>query len=77
MGWIFDVGVHGQGIASEACSAALDWLDAKLPPTPVWAIIAPDNQPSRRLAQKLGFEELDETSYKDERTLVLRRPPRG
>src|SRR5207342_1828959 len=25
MGWILDRSVHGQGIANEACSAALEW----------------------------------------------------
>ena len=25
MGWIFDASVHGQGIAHEACQAALAW----------------------------------------------------
>lgn len=77
MGWIFSADVHGRGIAGEACRAALDWADTNLPPTPVWAIIAPDNVPSRRLGERLGFEELSETLYHDEPTLVLRRQPPG
>ena len=43
MGWIFATEVHGQGIAGEACRAVLDWADANLQPTPVWAIISPGN----------------------------------
>jgi RimJ/RimL family protein N-acetyltransferase len=76
MGWIFATEVHGQGIAGEACRAVLDWADANLQPTPVWAIIAPSNEPSLRLAARLGFEPVHETDYHEEPTRVLRRPPR-
>ena len=38
------------------------------------AIIAPANAPSIKLAEKLGFECLHETSYHDSPTLVLKRP---
>ncbi len=74
MGWIFAAETHGQGMASEACRAVLDWTEASLDPTPIWAIIAPANAPSIKLAQKLGFEALHETPYSGEPTLVLRRP---
>jgi RimJ/RimL family protein N-acetyltransferase len=74
MGWIMAAETHGQGLASEACSAAIDWAEANLDPTPVWAIIAPANQPSRTLADRLGFEIVHETPYRDDPTLVLRRP---
>ena len=77
MGWIFAKEVHGQGIAGEACRAALDWADANLEPTPVWAIVAPSNEPSLRLAARLGFETIGDTLYNDEPTVVLRRPPSG
>ena len=77
MGWIFAKEVHGQGIAGEACRAVLDWADANLQQTPVWAIIAPRNEPSLRLAARLGFERLGDSVYHDEPTAVLRRPPRG
>lgn len=74
MGWIFSAETHGQGVASEACRAVLDWTEANLDPTPIWAIVAPANEPSLKLAAKLGFEQLSETLYHDEPTLVLRRP---
>jgi RimJ/RimL family protein N-acetyltransferase len=74
MGWIFATEAHGQGFASEACRAVLDWAEANLDPTPIWAIIAPANEPSLRLADKLGFEPLHETPYHGEPTIVLRRP---
>jgi len=74
MGWIFAREVHGQGIASEACRAALDWAEAHLPPTPIWAIISPDNEASFKLAERLGFERLDDSIYHDEPIAVVRRP---
>ena len=77
MGWIFAQEAHGQGIAGEACAAVLEWADKNLQPTPIWAIIAPTNGPSFKLAEKLGFERLEDTVYNEEVTAVLRRPPRG
>ena len=74
MGWIFTTGVHGKGYASEAAKAALEWAETNLAPTPIWAIIAPENQASLRLADRLGFERVNETLYKDDPTVVLRRP---
>ncbi|MFC7537646.1 GNAT family N-acetyltransferase [Sphingomonas sp. GCM10030256] len=77
MGWIFATEVHGQGIAGEACRAVLGWAERTLRPTPIWAIIAPANEPSLRLAERLGFEQVGESVYHDEPTLVLQRPAWG
>ena len=74
MGWILSPDVHGRGYAREACAAALAWAEANLDATPVWAIIDPGNTPSLNLAAKLGFERVGETTYKDEPTIVLKRP---
>ena len=60
-------------MASEACRAVLDWTEANLEPTPLWAIIAPKNEPSLKLAEKLGFERHSETLYHDDPTVVLKR----
>ena len=73
MGWIFAAETHGKGIASEACRASIAWTEANLAPTPVWAIIAPANEPSLKLAAKLGFERVHETAYHKEPTVVLKR----
>ena len=77
MGWIMATETHGHGLGSEACTAAIDWLEANLAPTPIWAIIAPANQPSLNLADRLGFERVSETVYGEEPTLVLRRPAKA
>ena len=74
MGWIFAQEVHGQGMAGETCTAVLAWAHSNLAPTAIWAIIAPANEPSLRLAAKLGFERLHETDYHGDPTVVLRRP---
>ena len=74
MGWIFDTSVHGQGIAREACEAALAWLEAEHGPIEVPAIISPDNIPSLKLAEKLGFVREADGVYKGEPIAVVRRP---
>ena len=74
MGWIFAQEVHGQGMAGEACRAVIEWAEGNLEPTPIWAIIAPANEPSLRLAGKLGFERVGNTLYHDDPTVVLKRP---
>lgn len=77
MGWIFATEAHGQGLAGEACRAVLDWAQTYLAPTQIWAIIAPANEPSIKLARKLGFEPVHETTYHGDPTIVLRRPSWG
>ena len=74
MGWIFAQEVHGQGMAGEACRAVIGWAEAHLQPTPIWAIIAPENAPSLKLAEKLAFERVGDTLYHGEPTVVLKRP---
>ena len=74
MGWIFAAETHGQGFASEACRAVVEWGEANLQPSPWWAIIAPANEPSLKLAERLGFERLHEDDYHGEATVILKRP---
>ena len=74
MGWIFATEAHGQGLAGEACNVVLQWAEANLPASPIWAIIAPANEPSLKLAAKLGFERVGDTTYHNDPTIVLKRP---
>ncbi len=74
MGWIFDRSVHGQGIAYEACVAALAWLDATYGPVDVPAIIGVGNIASLKLAEKLGFVREADVAYKGEPIALVRRP---
>ena len=73
MGWLFAAAVHGQGYASEGVAAALAWADAALRAPEIVAIIAPDNAPSIRLAEKAGFARAEATLYKGDPTLIYRR----
>jgi len=76
MGWIFDTSVHGQGIAREACEAALAWFESEFGPTEIPAIISIGNEPSMKLAQRLGFVRKPDGVYKDEPIAIYRRPAR-
>lgn len=76
MGWIFDRSVHGQGIAFEACSRALQWADGALGAESYPAIIDLDNVPSMKLAEKLGFKRLADATYRDEPIGFFRRAAR-
>jgi RimJ/RimL family protein N-acetyltransferase len=75
MGWIFDSSVHGQGIAREACEAALSWLDANLGPIESPAIISLTNEASMKLAERLGFVREADGLYKNEPIAIFRRFP--
>ncbi|MEO5972917.1 MAG: GNAT family N-acetyltransferase [Sphingomicrobium sp.] len=77
MGWIFDTSVHGQGVALEACRAALAWAEETLDAASFPAIIAPDNIASIKLAEKLGFVREPDGVYKGEAIAVFRRPSRS
>ena len=77
MGWIFAPAAQGRGYASEAAAAALGWADSALGRRQIVAIIDPDNAPSIKVAEKTGFAEREDASYRGERVLLFRRPPRS
>jgi RimJ/RimL family protein N-acetyltransferase len=76
MGWIFDRSVHGQGIAFEACQAALDWAEREIGAESYPAIIDLENAPSMKLAERLGFVRQGDGVYRDEPIAFFRRPGR-
>ena len=76
MGWILAPEAHGQGYASEACVAMLAWFDANFGKEPLWALISPGNDPSCKLAEKLGFVRQGDGVYRDRPQLFwLREGP--
>lgn len=77
MGWIFSSKAHGQGYASEAGSAALEWFDKNVGPLAVPAIIDLDNSPSMRLAERLGFERQPDAVYRGGPMGNFRRPAKS
>ncbi len=77
MGWVFARDLHGQGYASEATAAALQWADRELAGQTFSAIIHPENRPSIRVAEKAGFGQPVETRYRGDPILIFYRQPRG
>jgi len=57
-GWILRHDRTGQGLAREALEAALAWFVDEHGPQRIVCMIAPDNAPSLRLAERLGFGHL-------------------
>jgi len=74
LGYIFAAEVHGQGLAREACDALLEWADRTLDADEIMAIISIENEPSIKLAQRLGFERQPDGVYRSEPTSLWRRP---
>lgn len=64
LGYLFLPEAWGYGYATEACTAALDWFADALPGEPVVLYTQTANIRSMRLAEKLGFSELERfTAY--------------
>ncbi|HEX8225727.1 MAG TPA: GNAT family N-acetyltransferase [Allosphingosinicella sp.] len=74
MGWIMARQAQGQGHATEAVLAALDWAGKALGGGEIVAIISHENAPSVRIAEKAGFSHREEAVYKGEPILLFRRP---
>lgn len=73
MGWVLGSEFHGQGYASEAVAAALQWLDRAGKGRSV-SIIDPANAPSLKLAHRNGFREYARTTFMGDEVLLLERP---
>lgn len=73
-GWLLATAAQGQGYAREACSAMLAWADGQRIARTV-CIIAPDNVPSLRLAERLGYRRWADGTYNDQATVMLERHP--
>jgi RimJ/RimL family protein N-acetyltransferase len=75
LGYLFLPRAWGFGYASEACAAALDWLDGVLPGEPVVLTTQSANTGSMRLAAKLGFTEVERFVAWDAEQWLGMRPP--
>ena len=72
-GWTLGARFHGRGFATEAMLAALAWTDIKLQGAPICCIVATNNAPSLRVAEKCGFRPWYETTYRGDVTQVFKR----
>jgi RimJ/RimL family protein N-acetyltransferase len=74
MGWILSPSAHGQGFATEACHAILEWFDQAFGPRRIWALISPGNDASMKLAERLGFERQADGIYRGKPQTYWLRP---
>ncbi|MFE4972233.1 GNAT family N-acetyltransferase [Kitasatospora sp. NPDC056651] len=75
LGYLLLPSAWGSGYATEACAAALGWLDGALPGEPVVLTTQSANTASMRLAAKLGFTEVERfEAWGSEQWLGMRPP---
>jgi len=75
-GWILDPEFQGKGFGMDAAAAAHDWFDRVVAGRTVCMITA-NNQPSLRIAHKLGYVALREVQIDGDAVLLMTRkgPP--
>ena len=73
IGWALSPDVHGKGYATEAVQAVMAWGESHFGAVRTACIIAPENGPSIRVAQKCGYREWQRTTYKDNPTIMFVR----
>jgi len=73
VGWGLATRFHGQGLATEALKAALNWADSRITAPRTVCMISPDNLASVQLAQRLGFQSWSTTRYKDSEVVLYER----
>jgi RimJ/RimL family protein N-acetyltransferase len=70
--WSIEPHLHGQGLATEAAIAACAWA-RDLGFDQVIALTLPTNVASQRVAEKAGFEQVDEVTHAGLPHLLFRR----
>ena len=73
IGWGLIPTAHGKGFASEAVAAAMVWHDTHFGRVRTACMIAPENAPSIRVAEKAGYAQYAQTMYKGNPTLLFER----
>jgi RimJ/RimL family protein N-acetyltransferase len=75
-GWVLAPDAQGAGLGFEAAQAAHDWFDRIIAGRTV-CIITPDNAPSLKIADKLGYRPMRETVMDGETIILMSRkgPP--
>jgi RimJ/RimL family protein N-acetyltransferase len=73
LGWALVPNAHGKGYATEALVAAVAWGDEYFGPARSVCIIHPDNAPSLRVAEKLGYHEFDRVLFSGQPTILFER----
>ena len=73
IGWILMPEKHGQGYATEAVQAILEWGTDRFISDEVACIVHPENTASLRVATRSGFIESHTIEYRDSPAVVLLR----
>jgi len=72
-GWAFRPAFQGKGYAREAVDALMAWGDAKWGGARTVCMIAPENAPSIRVAERVGYREYARTSFRGAPTVLFER----
>jgi len=72
-GWALSPAVQGKGYATEAASAQLAWAEQHFGRRDFVCLISPENTPSLRVAEKLGYREFTRALYHGAPSVLFRR----
>jgi RimJ/RimL family protein N-acetyltransferase len=73
-GWALAPWAHGQGYATEAVQAALDFSARRFAWRRTVCMIDPENVRSIRVAEKCGYREFARSMYKGQPSILFERP---
>lgn len=76
-GWVMAPAAFGQGFATEAMAAALDWMDTSRQDPSTRCMIAVENAASIKVAHKLGYRPAGQTRDGQGEVLLFERPSGG
>lgn len=72
-GWVLTANARGKGYATEGVRAALAWGEERFGHSRSVCLIAPQNTPSLRVAEKCGYAEFARAAYKEKPVILLSR----
>ncbi len=72
-GWALAPWSHGKGYATEAGLATLAWARAHFGAIDAVCMIAPENAPSLKVAERLGYREYGRNQFKGGENILFRR----
>jgi RimJ/RimL family protein N-acetyltransferase len=73
-GWAIAPWAQGQGYATEAAGAALQWIEQQFAIERTVCLIHAENAASIRVAEKLGYAPFGECVYRDYPAILFERP---
>ena len=73
LGWGVATAFQGQGLAREGLEAALVWADTVLDAPRTVCMINPDNLPSLKLAERVGYRPYAKGAYQASEVILLER----